>query len=384
MTIATTTARPGPRGRSLAGWIFLAFALLAGFGPARAQAPITVTDMLGRQVTLAAPAKRIVLPEGRHILTLGLLDKDPLSLVVAWGDDLRRYAPQAFAALRARFPQAGTMPEIGRVSGGSFSLEAVIAAKPDLVVFTLYGPVPEGLSKLDDAKIPYVFVDFFREPLTKTVPSMRLLGRLLGREREAEAFVAYYEHHMGEVSRRVKEIGRRPEVFFHLNPDGKDCCLSTGTGNMTDFIAAAGGHSIGADRIPGAIGRLSLEYVLSRNPDFYLVGGGSTVAPNGLKVGPSVAPAEAQRSLAGLAGATGIASLEAVRQGRAAGIWLFFFDNPLFFVGVEAIARMLHPEPFADLDPDRTMAELNRRFLAFPLEGTFWVGPGPKAPGKAP
>ncbi|MEJ2623559.1 MAG: ABC transporter substrate-binding protein [Pseudolabrys sp.] len=342
------------------------------------QAPITVTDMLGRTVTLRAPAKRIVLAESRHILTVGLIDKDPVSLVAAWGNDLKRYSPETFAALRKRFPKADAIPEVGGLSGGAFSMEAVIAAKPDLVIFTLYGPAPEGIKKLDAARIPYVFVDFFQKPLTKTVPSMRMLGKLLGREREAEAFVAYYESHMAGVASRLAKAETKPAVFFHLNPDGKDCCFTSGPGNMSDFIAAAGGHNIGADKVPGAIGKLNLEYVLSRDPDFYLVGGGSTVALNGLKIGPSIPESDARDTLTKIMESPGVASLRAVRERRAGGIWLFFFDNPLFFVGVEEMAKMLHPAEFSDIDPDRTMAELNQRFLAFPLEGTFWVDAGSK------
>ncbi len=360
--------------RRLPGLFVLAVLLLSAGAPAGALAdrgPITVTDMMDRKVTLPAPARRVVLAEGRHILTLALIDRDPLSLVVAWGDDLKRYSPETYAALLGRFPAAATMPEVGNPSAGSFSIEAVIAARPDLAIFTLYGPPPPGIERLDAAGIPYVFVDFFRQPLTRTVPSLRMLGRLLDREEGAERFIAFYERHMADVAARLAGAARRPTVFFHLNPDGKDCCLSTGPGNMTDFIAAAGGRSIGADRIPGAIGRMNLEYVLSRDPDFYLGGGGSSVTPTGVRIGPGVPAPVARETLASVLTAPGVAGLRAVREGRAGGVWLFFFDNPLFFVGVEAIAGMLHPAEFADLDPDRTMAELNERFLPFRLDGSF-------------
>lgn len=365
--------------------VLAAITLLLAGAPTGALAdggPVTVTDMLDRTVTLPAPAKRVVLAEGRHILTLALIDRDPLALVAAWGDDLKRYAPETYAALRDRFPAAEAVPEVGNPSGGSFSIEAVIAARPDLVIFTLYGPPPPGIERLDVAGIPYVFVDFFREPLTRTVPSLRLLGRLLDREAGAERFIAFYEEHMAGVARRLAGTQARPTVFFHLNPDGRDCCLSTGRGNMTDFIAAAGGRSIGAERIPGAIGRLNLEYVLSRDPDFYLAGGGSSVTLTGLRVGPKVPASVARETLASVMTAPGVAGLRAVREGRTGGVWLFFFDNPLFVVGVEAIATMLHPAEFADLDPDRTMAELNERFLPFRLDGTFQTPAGQGMAGQ--
>jgi len=54
------------------------------FGTSSASASITVTDMLQRKVTLPGPAKRIVLGESRHIITLALLEKDPFRSLVGW------------------------------------------------------------------------------------------------------------------------------------------------------------------------------------------------------------------------------------------------------------------------------------------------------------
>lgn len=335
--------------------------------------PITVTDMLDRQVTLQKPAERIVLPEGRHVLTLALLGEEPVSRLVGWGTDLKRYAPAAYETVSEAFPFLAELPDVGGVNGNDISYETVIAANPDLVLFTLYGPPPSGLEKLDAAGIAYAFVDFFQEPLNKTVPSMRMLGELLGKEAEAEKFIDFYQEHMDGVSRRLEGITNQPDVLFHLNPDGKSCCFSSGPGNMSDFIAAAGGHNIGADRIPGAIGQISLEYILSRDPDFYLAGGGSTVSANGLAIGSVVTPETSHETLARIVATPGLSSLSAIKNDRAAGIWLFFFDNPLFVVGVEAMGKMFHPEAFKDVYPARTMEVLNSDFYPFDLTGTFWI-----------
>lgn len=40
------------------------------------QYPLTVTDLDGRQVTLAKEPQRIILQDGRDIMTLALLDRD--------------------------------------------------------------------------------------------------------------------------------------------------------------------------------------------------------------------------------------------------------------------------------------------------------------------
>ncbi|MDA6077557.1 hypothetical protein O0544_18235 [Edwardsiella anguillarum] len=61
---------------------------------AAARRPLTLTDLAGRQVTLNAPAQRIVLGDSRLLLALSLLHPDdPLRGIVAWDDSLRRRAP---------------------------------------------------------------------------------------------------------------------------------------------------------------------------------------------------------------------------------------------------------------------------------------------------
>lgn len=375
-----TFARAGVySGRTVKGALLaaaLSFSTLA-FNISEALADeITVTDVSGHTVTLDSPAERIILPEGRHILTLALLDPDPASFLVGWGNDLKLFSPETFDAVHAAFPEIDDIPDMGNPMQNSLSIESIMAAQPDLVIFTLYGPVPkETTDKLSAAGIPYVFVDFFQKPLENTVLSMRQLGQLLGRQQQAEDFITFYEGRMDEIADRLGDT-TPTSVFFHLNPDGKDCCYSSGPGNMSDFIAAAGGYNIGEDRIPGAIGQLSLEYVLAEDPDFYLAGGGSTVSPDGLKVGTHIIPETAAETLANVTAAPGISDLTAVKDGDAAGIWLFFFDNPLFFLGVEEMATLFHPDLFADVDTDETLAELNERFLPFDLEGTFWVKAG--------
>lgn len=338
-----------------------------------AWASITVTDMLQRQVSIPGPAKRIVLAESRHIITLALLEKDPISHLAGWGDDLQRYSPATWQAIAAKYPAAGKIPVLGTMNSGTFSMEATIATKPDLVIFTLYGPIPPDLSVLDAAHIPYVFVDFFRKPLENTVPSLRLLGQLLGEDERANAVITYWQQHMDAVKTRLASVRTRPSVFFHLNPGKGDCCFTSGPGNMSDFIAAAGGHNIGVDKLSAPVGKLNPEYILSRNPDFYLMGGGSAVSRDGLQIGTGVSQQQVAASSQRLLKATEVASLPAIKAGQAGGVWLFFFDSPLYFVGIEAMAKMFHPALFRDVDPDATLGTLTRQWLSVPLQGTFWT-----------
>ena len=65
--------------------------------------------------------------------------------------------------------------------------------------------------------------------------------------------------------------------------------------------------------------------------------------------------------------------LRAVREGNVHGLWHDFYNSPYNILAIEAMARWIHPERFADLDPQLTLAEINRQFLDTPLAGQYWI-----------
>lgn len=357
----------------------LALCMLAGICSASAE-PVTVTDLLGRTVTLPAPAKLIVLAQGRQLNALGLIHPDPVSLLAGWGSDHLRQNPDAFALYRGRFPAIDAVPTVGDgVTPNGFSLEKTIALSPDVVVLSgslagmRRGP-NDLIERLEAAGIPVVVADFYLHPLTDTVPSLRLLGRLIGREAQAEAFIRFYESRLQRITQRLAGASR-PSVFIHAHAGGTDCCMSSGKGTFDDFITAAGGRNIAAAILPGASGQVSLEQLIAADPDVYVATGGVHLAKSGgLVLGLGVPPDRATASFAALLARPGIDTLSAVRSGRASGLWQLFNDTPLHVVAIEALAKWIHPELFADLDPAATLAEA-ARFSAIPLDGTLWIAP---------
>ena len=79
--------------------------------------------------------------------------------------------------------------------------------------------------------------------------------------------------------------------------------------------------------------------------------------------------------------------MRAVEDGRTHGIW-FPLTGGLSIVALEVVAKWVLPDLYADIDPQATMDEINGRFLATPLRGSFWTnGPGQPAgfavPGRS-
>lgn len=357
---------------------------LAAPALAQAQGGVAVTDLIGREVRLPRPARRIVLTQGRHLPVLALVHPDPLSLIVGWASDLRQANAPEYAQLRAQNPSVDQIPVIGRGPSDTVSFEAILGLQPDLVLLSRFtvmgGPGNAGSDgglarRLEAAGIPCAVVDFFADPLRDAERSIAVLGALLGRGQQAAAFNAHYRGRMDEVARRVGNAEPKRPVLLHTHAGGIACCYSAGTGIFSGMIAAAGGRNVAAEILSSPIGQLSLEFVLSSDPYAYVATGGPFGARGGVIMGTGATPQEGKESLARVIQSQGLARLSAVRQGRAYALWHGFNDTPAHYLAVEVLARWLHPERMQGVDPEASLAELNDRFLSVKMLGTYWVDP---------
>lgn len=343
-------------------------------------APVSAVDGLGRVVTLAAPARRILLAAGRDLPALALIDKDVVARIVGIGQDLKRQSPDVRRAYERAYPRLAGLPVIEAGPGG-FPAERAIALAPDLVILdrTRAGPIDADgatplLRALEAAGIAAAVIDFHGHPIRDTAPAMRALGRLLGREHEADDFNTFVAEHLAAVAARLRGTRDAPAVFLHTHAGAMACCFSPGQGSFNDDILAAGGRNAAALLLPGATGQISPEALLGLDPTIYVATGGAHLAgKGGLVLGDGVDREVARTALETVLRVPGLAQLSAVRTGRAYGLWHGFSASPLNVLAVEVMAKWLHPELMEDIDPARTLAEINARFLAVPMDGTYWV-----------
>jgi len=159
--------------------------------------PLTVTDDLGRTVTVKAPPKRIVtmLPSVTEtVCALGACDR-----IVAT-DDYSDW-PERVKAL----PKAG-----GRYNPNP---EFIVSLKPDLVLVSKYGRLYETLERAGltvYAVRTETYEDIFR--------TTRTLGRLLGLEAQAERLVAQIQREVYQEESRAAKAPTRPRVYYEIDP----------------------------------------------------------------------------------------------------------------------------------------------------------------------
>jgi iron complex transport system substrate-binding protein len=343
----------------------------------------TLTDVLGRQVTLHLPSSRILLGGSRMLYTTALLNKeDPTAGIVGWPNDLQQNDPDTFQRYAARFPHVAQVPELGQLPNGSFSAEAAIALRPDVFVVSAANfPAARDagtIDQLERAGIPTVVVDYFVDPLRNTVPSVQILGRITGHDAEAARYVDWYQATMAGVRARLDAAHEPPTpTFFWRAPGYYDCCSTFARSNLASLVTWAGGDNLGDQLISGQQGTVNPETVLARNPPVIIATGadwasGAAQPGNFVALGYDEAPQTAQQQLQTLiARQPGFADLAAVKNKQVFVAWHHFYDSPYNVLAAEWFAKWLHPDLFGDVDPTATVNDLHTRFLPVAPGGTF-------------
>lgn len=378
------TLAPHVHGFALA---IAASATLVASAPDASAEAVTLTDIAGREITLPQAPTRIILGEGRMMYAIApLTNGNPFEKIVGWKDDLIQYDPDAFRKFEAAFPQdAARMVKFGNPYAGDFSIEAVLENEADLVLLdlgNLFKAEETGLiDKLDKAGVPVAFIDFRQNPTENAIPSMLLLGRVLGEEQNAAEFIDFYVAQMRKVSNVVAGIPaeERPLVVVE-NAAGWQtdfCCWSFGPYNYGRFVELAGGTNYGSKLANAYSVDLSLEGILTADPDV-VIGTGANWAEARPEVTATLLGYEADadenaRRIKALAERSGFKDLRAVQEGRMHSIYHQFYNSPYHFIAIQQIAKWLHPADFEDLDPQATFDELHSKFMPYENSGQFWV-----------
>lgn len=276
--------------------------------------PLTLTDDLGRKVTLETKPQRIVslAPSNTEIL-----------FAVGAGEQV------VGVTSYCNYPQeAQTCEQIGGFSAETISVEKIIALKPDLVLSA--GKIHETVSDaLEQARITVYAVD--AETFDQVYASIEAIGRMTGHGEEATSLVAQMKERVAVVESVVAGIPReeRPTVFWEI---WDEPLMTAGPATFAgQMIEKGGGVNLFAD-VTERYPTISAEEVIQRNPDVIM--------------GPD-SHGEALTA-AQIAARPGWETIKAVQEGR---IYVFNGDitsrpGPRIVDGLEMIARALHPDRF--------------------------------------
>ncbi len=365
----------------------LVLALLLSFctGCSRGAEPsaaktVTYTDMAGRRVTLPANVRRIVLCRTLDIYKLAAILGDELDAkLIGVGIDFAQCDSDGYRKFSEVFTNLDRIANVGSIYNGTLSLEHILKLAPDIVIAEKYfydRNDHSGLQKIIEAGLPLVFMDNDTDPLHGTQASMRMLGKMLGQEERVNEMTDYTNARTDAVLERIarlQAVGEpKPKLYFECgNVSPSEIGVTRGgTNNGWGYLW----HKLGADNIGanGQRGQLNPEQVLVSNPDVIVIGGASWKQDgNIMRLGFSATREDASAHLGLYTKRAGWPDLSAIKDGRLHALHFNYFIHPYNFAGVEAMAKFLYPKEFADLDPEKDMAEFFEKYMPVKYSGVF-------------
>jgi len=157
-------------------------------------------------------------------------------------------------------PEAKDIPRVGAIS--AFSIESILALKPDLVIAW-----PAGRSKSVIAKLESLGLTVYRSDLKKLqdIPkSIRDYGKLAGTSAIAERSATSFEHKLHSLQSHHPAGHDKIDVFYEVWHQP----LQTLNGNhlISEIISLCGGHNIFSDQTAVAP-TVGLESIILKDPD---------------------------------------------------------------------------------------------------------------------
>jgi len=272
---------------------------------------LTLTDSRGQEVRIPEEVNRIVslAPSNTEILfALGLGDK-----VVG----VTRFCD---------YPEeAKAVEKVGDLM--NVNVEKIISLSPDLVL-SITG-MSEVVAKLEEVGIAVLVLQ--PTDLESIYHTIELVGQAAGAEEAARELVHSMRAQVEAVTAKIEGVEERPKVFYELDATDPAKPYTAGSDTWHDqFIRLVGGINIAAEADMQWV-QLSAEEIIAKDPDIIVLGNANFGV---------TAEQVAQRP--------GWEVITAVRNGAIYPIDdnLISRPGPRVVQGIEALARIIHPELF--------------------------------------
>ncbi len=275
---------------------------------------ISLTDGLGRTITLKAPAQRIVsmAPSNTEILfAIGAGSQ------VVGRDEFSDYPAEA-----------KSLPSVGGSFAG-YNNEAIVNLKPDLVMAAEIN-TKEQVQALENLGLTVFYLSNPAD-LNGMYKNLGTVAKLTGHEAEANTLVESLKKRVEAVTGKTAPLSTLPPVFYELDSTDPSAPYTAGPGTFINtLIDMAGGRNVG-NSLKSPYAQISVEELLVQNPQVILLGDGA--------YGVTVESVTKR---------AGWEKIEAVKNGK-----IYTFDDnlvsrpgPRLVDGLETLAKLLHPELF--------------------------------------
>ena len=313
----------------------------------------TVTDLLGRTVTVPADPQRVVcIGAGALRLYSYIGDMSRLCGVEACEKgfliSVRPYQSVHEELFRS-------LPSVGAGGPqGAPDAEALLAVHPD-VIFSLYTSDSAAMDELQNKTgVPVVVCSYGKTEAfdTAITQSLTLMGEVLGRKERAKTVTDYIESIRTDLDRRTRDIpdAEKPTVYLGCQSNYGTHGLGSSTAGYALFDAVHARNVLDEAGYSGYQKALDTETLLTLDPEIIIIdAGGLALFLEEYKKDPTVYD-----------------SMRAVKTGE---IYLqmpynaYYTNLEIAFADAYFIGKTLYPDAFADVDAAQKFDEFSRALL---------------------
>ena len=335
----------------------------------------TITDIVGRTVTIPDNPQRVLL--GFYFEDFyAIVGENAYDRVVAISKDAwAGWRNLQWKAYTKTTPKLLKLTDVGEVDSGSFSVEAAVAARPDIAIIAewQFTGMGEAVAKLEAAGIPVVVVDYNAQTVENHVASTLLIGKIMGAEERARKLADEYAAAVKDIIYRVAKIsGPKKRVYIELGNKGPSEYGNTYTDYMWGgVITMAGGENIALGQV-GKWAPLNPEFVLTTNPEFiFIAGSGWANRDKAVLMGPGIPAEKTYERLRPYMQRAGWADMAAINAKQVHALYHGGARTLYDYAFLQYIAKTLHPEVFADIDPQATLKRFFDTYLPIEANGTY-------------
>ena len=300
--------------------------------------PVTVTDHLGREVTIEKQPESLV--SGYYIST---------SLMIALGLDDQLVGVEAKADKRSIYklssPELTELPSVGTAK--EFDLEGCAALKPDLVIVPT--KLKDSIPAMEELGLTVIAVNpEDQTKLFETIDMISTAANVVEKGQELE----YWISDALESLKKSLDGVETPSVYLA----GNSALLQTAGPEMyqSTLIENAGGVNAASDITDTYWADTSYEQILSWNPDYIVLA------------------ADADYDVDSVLNDSALADCTAVKEGHIAQIPsnIEALDSPVpaSFLGSYYVASILHPDVVTEDDFKTTEKNFYETFYGFTPE----------------
>ncbi|RLI81421.1 hypothetical protein DRP04_06185 [Archaeoglobales archaeon] len=287
---------------------------------------VEIKDMAGRTVKIPEKVERIatLFPANlRIIVMLNATDK-----VVGISNYFDKYGDKLEDALA--HPELLKAERIGSV--GEPDMEKIAELRPDVIfIESAYAQIADTIEKNTGVPVVCINTSIYSGKLDDFYKTIRLVARIIGKEKRAEKIIEYIDSEVENVTKRVKDIPKEETKVFLSN-----WAYRHGISWTVKYYAPINliARNV-AENIPTHYMEVTKEQIIEWNPDVIFIHG-----------------YKGKSAVDEILNDPALQHVKAVKEGKVYGLFgpYIGYDPKTMIVDLYWAAKVIYPERFKDVD----------------------------------